>query len=94
MTSDATAQHHARSAIMPLSCRYRMDRMHEVPRLRCAMSADTMDLRCKDINGHKHCQVFGNKEMFTATYPIEKKSDCCVALKKFIADYGAPEVMI
>ena len=81
MTLDATTQHHVRSAIMPLSRRYRMDRIYEVPRLRCAMATDTMDPRCKGIHGFKYCQVFGNKDMFAAAYPIEKKSNCHVALK-------------
>jgi len=94
MTLDATTQHHVRSAIMPLSRRYRMDRMYEVPRLRCTMATDTMDPRCEGIHRYKYCQVFGSKEMFAAAYPIHKKSDCHVALKKFIVDYGAPEVMI
>ena len=68
--------------------------MYEVPRLRCAMATDTMDSRCEGIYQYKYCQVFGSKEMFAAAYPIQKKSDCYVALKKFIVDYGAPEVMI
>ena len=70
-----------------------MDRMYEVPRLRCEMSTDAMDSRCKGIHGCKCCQVFGNKEMFAAAYPIEKKSNCHVALKQFISDYGASDVM-
>ena len=93
MTLDATTQHHVRSATIPLSRLCRMDRMHEVPRLRCTMSTDAVDPRCKGIHGHEHCQVFGNKEMFAAVYPIEKKLECYVALKKFITDYGAPDVM-
>lgn len=94
MTLDATAQHHVRSAIMPLSRRYRMDRMHEVPRLRCAMSTDAMDPRCKGVHGYKHCQVFRNKDIFAAAYPNEKTSNCHAALKQFISDYGAADSMI
>ena len=94
MTLDATTQHHVRSALMPLSRRYRMDRIYEVPRLRCAMATDTMDPRCVGIHGKKYCQVFGNKDMFAAAYPIEKKSNCHVALKQFISDFGASDVMI
>ena len=79
---------------MPLSRRYRMDRIYEVPRLRCPMATDTMDPRCKGIHGNKHCQVFGNKDVFAAAYLIEKKSNCHAALKQFISDYGASDVMI
>ena len=32
--------------------------------------------------------------MFCEVYPIAEKSDCEQALKKFIADYGAPEIMV
>ena len=94
LTLDATTQRHARSAIMPLSRRYRLDRMYEPKRLRCDMSSDTMDPRCNGMHGYKYCQVFGNKYMFCAAYPIERKSDCHVALKHFIRDYGASDSMI
>ena len=45
MTLDATTQHHVRSAVMPLSRRYRIDRMYEVLRLRCMMFIDIIDPR-------------------------------------------------
>ena len=93
MTLRSTTQHHVRSAIMPLSRRYRMDRMYEIKRLRCDMASDTMDPRCKAIHGDKYCQVFGNKSMFAAACPISSKADCDIALKKFLRDYGAPDSM-
>ena len=60
MTLDATTQRHGRSAIMPLSRRYRLDRMYEPKRLRCQMSSDTMDPHCLGMHGDRYCQVFGN----------------------------------
>ena len=51
MTLDATTQHHVRSAIMPLSRRYRTDRMFEPKRLLGTMASDTMDPRCDSIHG-------------------------------------------
>ena len=81
MTLDATTQHHMRLAIMPLTRRNRMVQTYEVPILRCEMYTDAMDPRCKGIHGHECCQVFENKELFAAAYPIEKKSNCHVALK-------------
>ena len=70
--------------------------MYEPKRLRSVMSTDTMDPRCDGMHGHRQCQVFGNKHMFAAAYPIStgKGEDVDVALKQFIEDYGAPEVMI
>ena len=96
LTLDATTQHHARSATMPLSRRYCMDRMYEPKQLRTEMSTDTMDPRCNGIRGYKKCQVFGNKHMFAAAYPVEtaRGTDIDQALKDFIQDYGAPDCMI
>ena len=34
------------------------------------------------------------KQMFCEAYPIKRKANCDLALKKFILDYGAPEVVI
>jgi len=65
MTLDATTQHHVRSAIMPLSRRYRTDRMFEPKRRLGIMASDTMDPRCESLHGdHIYAQVFGNKQMF------------------------------
>mmetsp|Transcript_4573 Transcript_4573/g.7097 ORF Transcript_4573/g.7097 Transcript_4573/m.7097 type:complete len:246 (-) Transcript_4573:2838-3575(-) len=94
MTLEATTQHHSRSAIMPLSQRYRMDRMFEPKRLHCEMASDTMDPRCQGLHGFRYCQAFGNKQLFAEAYPIHQKKDCDEALRKFITDYGAPDVMI
>jgi len=94
MTLGATTQRHGRSAIVPLSRRYRLDRMYEPKRLRCHMSSDTVDPHCVSMHGSRYCQVFANKSMFCVAYPINKKSDCHIALKNFIRDYGAPDSMI
>ena len=94
LTLQATTQHHVRSAIMPLSRRYRTDRMFSPHRLVGEMASDTMDPRCVGMHGETHCQVFGNKQMFCEAYPIKSKGDCDLALKKFITDYGAPDTMV
>ena len=97
MTLDATTQHHVRSAIMPLSRRYCVDRMFEPKRLLGDMASDTMDPRCYSIHGdYRYCQVFGNKMMFCEAIPIVSKSGDSAdgALKEFLRDYGAPENMI
>eukprot|EP00980_Cylindrotheca_fusiformis_P016016 scaffold4712_cov68-Cylindrotheca_fusiformis.AAC.1 len=95
MTLEATTQHHSRSAVLPLSRRYRMDRMFEPVRLTGDMATDTMDPRCPGMHaGFRYCQVFGNREMLAEAYPIKSKRDCEDALKKFLREYGAPEKMI
>ena len=97
MTLEATTQNHVRSAIMPLSRRYRMDRMFEPKRIIGEMASDTMDPRCESLHGdHRYCQVFGNRKMFCEAYPIRDKTKVEVdgALKRFIKEYGAPDSMI
>mmetsp|Transcript_5914 Transcript_5914/g.9071 ORF Transcript_5914/g.9071 Transcript_5914/m.9071 type:complete len:144 (-) Transcript_5914:1790-2221(-) len=94
MTLEATTQHHLRSAIMPLSRRYRMDRMYKQKRLCCKMASDTMDPRCQGLHGYRYCQVFGSKQLFAEAYPIHQKKDCDEALRQFIDEYGAPDILI
>lgn len=94
LTLKATTRKLLRSAVMPLARRYRVDRMFGVRRLRCAVSTDTMDARCDSIHGDRYCQVFATKEFFAECYPIAKKSDCHIPLKKFIRTYGAPDEII
>ena len=94
MTLDASTQNHVRSAIMPLSRRYRVDRMFEPLRLRCEVATDTMHMRSVGLHGDRYCQVFGTKFMFAEAYPIQKKSDCHESLRTFMREYGAPSLMI
>ena len=94
LTLGATTQRLSRSAVMPIARRYRVDRMFGVRRLRCNISTDTMDARCESMHGNRYCQVFGNKEFFCAAYPIAKKSDCGLALDKFVREFGAPSLLI
>ena len=57
------------------------------------MATNTIDARVKSIHGHQYCQVFGNKDFFVESYPIEKRLDCHKALDRFVKDYGASDVM-
>ena len=93
MTLKATTQRVKRSAIMPLSRRYRVDRMFTVKRLRGVMATDTMHGRSKTIHGYRYAQVFGNRNFFVEAYPIERKADAGAALNQFVADYGAPDTL-
>ena len=68
--------------------------MFEPNRLAGIFATDTMDMRCNSIHGERYCQVFANKEFFTAAYPIEKKGDAYEPIDWFVQDYGAPETLI
>ena len=64
LTIKATTQNLTRSAIMPLTQRYRAYRIFDVRRIHGTKSTDTKDARYQSINDEKYCQVFGNKTIF------------------------------
>lgn len=90
-TIKVTTQNCVRSATMPLSRRYRADRVFEKPLLRGDFYTDTMDGRCKSTHGNKYAQVFANKDFFAFSYPLTSKSEAGDALRQFIHDFGRPE---
>ena len=90
-TIKVTTQNHVRSAVLPLSRRYRADRVFEKPLLRGDFYTDTMDARCKSLQGNRYAQVFANKDFFAIAYPIGKKSAAGDSLRQFIHDFGRPE---
>lgn len=93
-TTWATTQQGIRSALLPLSCRYRADRMFHPPRLRTTIYPDTMFGAFKSIDRNKCAQVFSNSSFFTAVYPMRTKAQAGQALKEFIQDYGVMDTLI
>ena len=92
-TIQVTTQKGVRSAILPLSRRYRADRVFERPLLRGHYYSDTMDGRHKSLDGNKYAQVFANKDFFGVAYPMESKSSAGDALRQFVHDFGRPEYL-
>jgi hypothetical protein len=90
-TIKVTTQNVTRSAVLPLSRRYRADRVFEKPLLRGEFYTDTMDGRCKSINGNRYAQIFANKDFFAIAFPLQAKSEAGDALRQFINEYGRPE---
>ena len=90
-TIKITTQQGVRSATMPLARRYRADRVFERPLLRGQFSTDTVDGRCKTMDGNTYAQVFATKDLFVAVYPMETKSMAGEGLRQFIHEYGRPE---
>ena len=86
-----TTQRFLRSATLPLSRRYRADRVFDRKTLSGTWSTDTMDGRSKSILGNRYAQVFANKGYFAKIYPIDKKSKAGDALKLFCQEFGVPE---
>ena len=90
-TIRVTTQNYTRSAILPLSRRYRADRVFEKPLLRGDFYTDTMDGRCKSLNGNRYAQIMANKDFFAVAYPMTNKSGAGDSLRQFINEYGRPE---
>jgi hypothetical protein len=92
-TLKVTTQKGARSAILPVSRRYRTDRMYKNQRkLRNQkFYPDTLFGKSKSLSKSTCAQIFANKSYFVKAYPIEKKSMAGSALRQFIRDYGVPE---
>ena len=78
----AHTQHILWSAILPLACRYKVDRMYEWPCLKCTIYTNAMNGHHKSLDGNKHAQVFVTEQFFVASYPMESKSMSGQALKE------------
>ena len=90
-TLKATTQKFLRSATLPLSRRYRADRMFHRKTLKGEWSTDTMDGRCTSLDGNNFAQVFANRTYFAKIYPMNSKSKAGDALKLFCQEFGVPE---
>ena len=86
-----TTQQFLRSAVLPLGRRYRTDRMFQRKTLLGEWSTDTMDGRCKSLDGNKYAQVFANKSYFSRIYPMDSKGKAGDALRLFCQEFGVPE---
>ena len=57
-------------------------------------ATDTIDTRCKSLDGNKYAQVFANKRYFAKLYPMDTKSKAGDSLKLFCSEFGVPEKLI
>ena len=91
-TIKVTTQRGVRSAILPLSRRYRTDRMYNQRKLRGQrFYTDTVIGKYKSVTNNTCAQLFANESFFAKAYPMERKSFAGAALRQFIRDYGVPE---
>jgi len=91
LTIKKSTQKFLRSAILPLTRRYRADQMFYRKQLSGQWSTNTMDGRVKSLDGNRYAQVFSNKQYFSKLYPIERKNEAGSALKLFCQEFGVPE---
>ena len=91
-TLRVTTQRGVRTAILPLSRRYRTDRMFNQKKLRNQkFYTDTLFGRCKSISSNTCAQIFANNSYFVKAYPMDQKSMAGQALRQFVRDYRVPE---
>jgi len=92
-TLKSTTQRLVRSALMPLSRRYRSDRMFRLPRLEGEWFTDTVMSKVKSRDGNICGQIFANDKYFAVFYPMDSKAKAGDALKTFCKEYGVPELL-
>ena len=92
-TLDATTQRGTRSAVLPLSRRYRMDRYFNLKRLNGRFASDTLWSKKRSLHSNIAAQIYSHKCGFKAIYPMKKADNENVggSLMEFIKDYGAPD---
>ena len=91
-TLRANTQNFKRSAILPISRRYRADRFYDMKKLDGYFSTDTIYAEVKSINQHKYVQVYTHKCGFAMVYPINNMTGDTIArtLQDFTHDFGIP----
>ena len=90
-TLRVTTQQGIRTAINPITRRYRVDNLalHR-HRLNTRFYTDTLFSRTTSLAGNKCAQVFTDGQ-FTAVYPLTSKADVGQSLAKFIDEVGVPD---
>jgi hypothetical protein len=89
-TLTATTQKYTRSAILPLSRRYRSDRNFYRRHLNHEFAADLYLGRAKSARGNIGAYVFTHKCGFAQAYPMRTKNiaELAEALRQFTIDWG------
>ena len=95
-TLKATTQHGVRSAILPLSRRYRDDRRYAQRWLLGKFSTDTFYATTKSLHGHKVSQIYSHKAGFVATYDMTKDDGPTVGQTRndFIHEWGILDTLV
>ena len=92
-TLRATRQRGTRSAILPISRRYRADRRFELKRLNGKFATDTLWSKVLSLEGNKASQIYSHKCGFKVVYHMKRANGENVGntLSEFVHNYGAPE---
>ena len=95
-TMESTTQHYVRSAILPLSRRYRTDRYFYRNKLSGTFAADIYYGRCTSARGNKYCFIVAHPNGFCVAYPQKGKSskETTDSLQMFTREWGIPQKLI
>lgn len=88
-----TTQRFIRSALLPVSRRYKADRIYSLPQLQGEWFTDTVDGRVKSRDGNRYGQIFANEAYFATIYPMDAKQKAGDALRIFCQEFGIPETL-
>ena len=90
-TLACTTQLNIRSAILPLTRRYRTDLVSQrLRRLSCRFFTDTAFEKNKSARGNIGIQIFTDGEGFIQSYPVRSKAEAGDALQQICEDVGVP----
>ena len=95
MTLKSSTQDSIRSAILPLTRRYRTDFMSQrLRRLSTTWYTDTLFSKQKSVVGNTCAQLFTDGKGFTYVHPMTSKKYAGEALHKVTIDVGVPNTLI
>ena len=94
-TLAGTTQLGVRSAIGPLTRRYRTDilQMH-YRRLNTSFYTDTLFMKAKSLKGKTCAQIYTDGKGYIRTDPSKSKSQAGATLGRFLEDVGIPNTLI
>jgi hypothetical protein len=93
-TLKVTTQLGVRTAVHPLTRRYRTDHFTlRYKRLNETFYSDTMFATTKSLKGNRCAQIFSTKD-FIRVHPMDSKSECAQALQVFAEDIGIPADLV
>jgi hypothetical protein len=93
-TLDTTTQSFSRSSLLPISRRYRNDRMFYRKYLNHQFAADLYMGRTKSLHGNTCAYIFAHKSGFTQAYPQANKTKSSDSLRQFAIDWVMPRKLV
>ena len=89
----ATTRRGVRSALLPISRRYRSDKMYNIKQLDGKFATDIFYSDVRSVKQNIGAQIFSSKIGFAVSYPVKdsKSETLAFTLQDFISDFGVPK---